>query len=214
MISDTLQVIIWAKSEAQKNEVVREFWDALCDAVNEKNDASPDKIYSEIRLYGSNTLLRSKRPEGVNYHEVAADVADKLAGWAFWQKSPYGYDTIDDCERFVLEKMEISPEHMADLCKAVSKQANEEAVINAVGNGAKDYAIAAGTSVAAALVVRQLAIQTARQVILQIARSLNIFLAILVIIDIAGPAYRCTIPAVVYMALLRKMHFAAQKGLC
>lgn len=213
MQANTLQVIEWAKAASEDNVVVKVFWEKLCEAANEKPVASPEKIYSEIKLYGSNTLRIIDRPEGVPYHEVAADVADKLAGWAFWQKSPYGYDTIDNCERFVLEKMEISGDDLDKLRDSVSFKANKEAALNAIGDVAGDYAKVAGVAVVGAVVAKQIGLQIAKQIVLQIAKGLNIFLAALIVIDIAGPAYRCTIPGVTYIALLRKMYIAAQKGL-
>ena len=212
MKDQTLEVIKWAKSTSVENEVVCEFWHKLCEAVNEKPSASAEKIYSEIRLYGSSTALKPIRPNGVKYLEVAADVADKLAGWAFWQKSPYGYKTIENCEKFILEKMDISNENIEDLGKSVSSISKKKSIKNGLENGVKDYGITATTAAAAALIARQIGLQIAKQIVLRIATSLNVFLAALVLIDIAGPAYRCTIPGTVYIALLRKMYSAAQKG--
>lgn len=201
MSRKTLDVLKWAKNESEKNEIVKYFWEKLCSAVNEKPSASPDKVFSEIRLYGSNTLLKSVRPEGVSYHEVAADVADKLAGWAFWQKSPYGYASIESCERFVLERMK--PEK------------NDLEKLNTKGdpNLVVRKATVAGAAAVAVNVAHQVGLQVARNVSLRIVAQLNIILGGMAVVDLAGPAYRCTIPAVTYTALLRKVYEGNKRGL-
>lgn len=201
MSASTLDVIRWAKNEANKNEVVKTFWNELCKAVNQENMAKADAIYSELRLYGSNTALKPTRPEGVAYHEVAKDVADKLA--PMFSSSPYGYETIDACERYVLEKMDISEDDIAKICSSATNASE-------LGAGTD----AAGKTIGA-VVVSALAAQIARMIATRIAANVagGVIAAILLLATITGPAYRCTIPGVTYVALLRKMYIASRKGI-
>jgi uncharacterized protein YaaW (UPF0174 family) len=203
MPSETLEVILWARKTAKKHEVVQVFWDELCKAVNQESTASAEKVYSELRLYGSNTALKLTRPEGVEYHEVAEDVADKLA--PFLKSSPYGYSTIDDCERYVLEKMEVSEDDIKKICSSIDGNGG---VVGKAGVDVNGKAIAV-------VVVSAVVVQIARVIATRIATMTAGFVVglLLTIVTIAAPAYRCTIPGVTYVALLRKLYAASKRGI-
>ncbi|WP_153145311.1 YaaW family protein [Dechloromonas sp. H13] len=201
MSSETLTVIRWAHRNADSNEVVKLFWEKLCDAVNQKSNATADKIYAELRLYGSNSLRQFDRPEGVTYHEVAKDVADKLA--PLLKSSPYGYETIEACERYVLEKMDIRASEIEKICAGIGSEGEIVASKEVAGKG-----VVIGVAMA-------IAISVAEMIALRIASALAgaAVGGVLAVVFLTGPAYRCTIPGVVYVSLLRQMYSASQKGL-
>jgi uncharacterized protein YaaW (UPF0174 family) len=58
---------------------------------------------------------------------------------------------------------------------------------------------------------KRVAVKVAQQVAARIVAALNVLLAAWTVIDLAGPAMRVTIPAVTYVAILRKLHAAGME---
>ena len=233
---DTLEVLSWAKRVSRENEAVRMFWDKLCDAINQKPDISADAALTELRLYGSNTLLQPFRDNPVPYGEVAYDVADTLKPM-FREGDRFREESLPSCEDYVLEKMKVSPEDVEKICGAIGGKSENQALKDVVKKAGAAVAVeGAGIAVAKAVaqeVAKQVAAdaskqvaskaaqkaaeQAAKEVAKQIAQriiaSVNIFLAAWTVVSIAGPALRVTIPAVTYVALIRKMYMQSLKGI-
>lgn len=235
--SDTMTVLRWAKKAAASNETVKKFWDKLCDAVNQDQSVSPEKIMQELREYGSNTLLMPFRDEPVPYHEVAYDVAKLLKPY-FSEGDQFTESDMLSCERFVLKKMSVTEADIEKLCDAVNALSQQEAALNmskkvvgasftASGAGAATAQVVGRTvsqkvmheaakkaaSKAAKKAAERAAAEMAKQVTARILLGLNVVMVGWAVVSVAGPATRVTIPGVTYVALLRKMYARAEKGI-
>jgi len=234
----TLEILTWAQAASTSNEVVAMFWNKLRDAVNEPSTASAPRILSELQAYGGNTIVNFFREGGVAYEQVAYDVADALR--PMFDARVFAEGDVSACETFVLRRMEISEDDLRKLGaaveghgmkNAVSAQVTKASGIAAVEVGgvvaaqqvAKVAATAAGKRViaeagkqiakrAAKEAAKRVAAATAKQVLARVVLGLNILLAALTLVSLAGPARRVTIPGVTYVALLRRLHGAAQMG--
>ena len=182
----------------------------------------PKALADEIRLDGSNTIASLFRGiEGVAYLEVARDVADKMdVEWKENQKE-------EAIEQAILGKL-IS-EFLEHATQEEREQVNQilEEVGEKYNNLSKDLLLAGlsagslallikqvGRKVVANVIERIVAWIAARQVakegakrIAQIAGLaiplLNAAMIAWTVIDIAGPAFRKTVPTVIEIALLR-----------
>lgn len=177
-----------------------------------------DDVAHELQLFGGNTLLNIFRGHGVPYREILIDVCKKM-------KVNFNKDAkIEFIEDSLLRKcLEDSIENMSaeDLQQLVQtmniKTANysKEAMIVALQvairtGGFTPYKIAVvvANAVCRALLGRGLAIATNAA----LTRYMAIFAGpigllltvILTAIDIAGPAYRVTIPCCIQIAYMRR----------
>lgn len=218
-MNETLSVLTWARKYAGKNEVVNMFWEQLCTAVREPVNASAKRVYRELGAYGGNTLLNRFRPNGgVEYGEVAYDVACTL--------KPFGQDRTFDkgdliaCERSVLKNMNIPDKDIRSLERSFLNTvdaARDQVVDDATRRTVHKYLESAAYGAAAAKLEREMAKraailvanQAAKQMAATMLRSISVILGLWVVVDITGPAKRVTIPAVTYVALLRRLHEVA-----
>jgi uncharacterized protein YaaW (UPF0174 family) len=181
-----------------------------------------DKIAAELQKYGGNTFANLFRGGvGVPYREILMDVCDKF---------DVNYNKYSSTERIeenllmkilkdALEKM--SDEERKELLKAIGLESHTDfsaeglfAIFQAVfrAGGFKSYQltviivnailkalIGRGLSLAGnAMLTRTMAILTG-----PIGWAIT---ALWTAIDIAGPAYRVTVPAVIEISYLRKKH--------
>jgi len=177
-----------------------------------------DLIAKEIRDMGGNSFANVWRGEGPSYHDIVCDVADKM-------KAPYNKDRpIKDIENAILETILTSAlEHMTD--------EEKEELFSEMGSKAGltkgGIATAAFISIfrAGGFYSYQLTLIIANQIAkvvlgrgLMLATNAGLMRAASVLtgpigwaiaglwtaVDIAGPAYKVTIPCVVHVAMLRK----------
>ena len=181
----------------------------------------PDLIAHEIRAFGGNTLLNIFRDGGPSYREVVRDVADKLD--ANYEKN----DSTEVIELSILMKMaaksweKMSPEerttlldqlgvdHKSGIPKAFPLIAIQ-AAIRASGFYAYQLSVIIANAIARALLGRGLTIAantTLTRAIGVLAGPIGwVITGIWTLLDLAGPAYRVTIPCVVHVAMLRQQH--------
>ena len=177
-----------------------------------------DLIAGEIQCFGANTFATIARGgEGVLYREVLIDVCDKM-------KVNYsGASPVEVIEFNLLMKVlvnsmaEMSPEELEKFCNDLGIRPTSftaEAITIAIqimikkgGFLAYQIAVIVANAVAKALVGRGLSVAANAA----LTRSMAIFAgpigwavsAIWLMVDIAGPAYRVTIPSVILVAYLR-----------
>lgn len=177
-----------------------------------------DLIAKEIRDMGGNSFANIWRGEGPGYHEIVCDVADKL-------KAPYNKNkSIDEIENSILETI---------LSNAIDKmsESEKEELLKEMGGkvGMSKGGIATATFIAifrsGGFYSYQLTLIIANQIArfvlgkgFQLATNAAIARAasfltgpvgwaitgIWTAVDIAGPAYKVTIPCVIHVAMLRK----------
>lgn len=192
---------------------------------------SVDELIKEIRLNGGNTLINIIRGwVGVDYSEIVDDVADKL---------DIDRDSVKHCGRVEdVEKLIIS----SVISKYFSEMPEEERrltlknIQDAIGRDGQDLAklLIEGASasiisallsqlsaqvireVLSALIARIVARQVAAGVAARVADMavpfVNIVMGVWLALDIAGPAYRKTIPTVILIAMLRLTAEDDKKG--
>ncbi|MGE1063575.1 YaaW family protein [Megasphaera paucivorans] len=176
-----------------------------------------DKIKEEINLMGGNTFANLLRGgEGIPYHEILRDVCDKL-------KVPFNKNAdLSRIEQCLLEKVlektweEMSDVEKEELMKSLGGNFNAQgalasgvliSIFRAGGFASYQLALIITNGIAKLIVNRGLSLAANAT----LARALSIFSgpigialsAIWMISDIAGPAYRVTIPATIYIAALR-----------
>lgn len=177
-----------------------------------------DLIAAEIQCFGANTLATLARGgEGVPYREVLTDACDKL-------KVNYNSESsVEVIELNLLMKVltdsmkEMSPEELEAVCndlKLSPQRYTSEAVVIALQIAIKrsgflpyQIAVIVANAVVKALIGRGLPLV----VNAALTRLMGTFAgpvgwalsAVWLLVDIAGPAYRVTIPAVIMVAYLR-----------
>lgn len=173
-------------------------------------------LLDEIRLDGSNTFATVLRGyEGVPYQEVVDDVAVKLR--APLQATPQETE-VAILEAVINKYLEKAKPEEREALQRVIEQAGSEAteLVNAVRAGAlaagvlRAVLLRLGPKVAARLIAniflrmatRAVAREAAKWVLIGVP-IVNIAMFAWLAIDIAGPAYRKTIPTVIQVALLR-----------
>ena len=178
-----------------------------------------DAIVCELQKFGGNTFMNTIRGRGVTYREILIDVCNhmkvnfnKNAEIEFIEDS-----LLRKCAEDAIEKME--PEDLKELIQSLdikttsySKQAMVAALQAAIRlGGFTPYKIAVivANGVCRALLGRGLALAGNRI----LTRYISIFAgpigwiltAVWTAIDIAGPAYRVTIPCCIHIAFMRKL---------
>ena len=187
-----------------------------------------EDIADELQLNGGNTFANIFRGfQGVEYKEILIDVCNKL-------KVPFNkYSDVEVIELCLLQTIlinsleDMSEEELAKLIsemnipnQGVGKQAMIAAIQIAIKRGgfsSYKLAVIVANAICKALLGRGLSIA----VNAALTRWLSIFagpigwtaVAVWTAIDIAGPAYRITIPAVIQVAYIRaKVKFFASKA--
>nr|WP_208390242.1 DUF3944 domain-containing protein [Helicobacter pylori] len=191
----------------------------------------PTRIAEELQCYGGNTFINFFRNEGVLYKEILCDVCDHLKV-NYHEESPTSWieqNMLSKLLKDSLEKMsgreikELGHElGMTNIDKVIGE--NKQVLIASVltlfkAGGSHSYALA--ISVADAM-VRQTLGHGLSSVVGKVAlkKTLGILAGpigwvitgALVSINLAGPAYRVTVPACVLVATLRKKLKAEQEA--
>lgn len=187
-----------------------------------KHSEYVEQIEQEIRTFGGNSFINLFRGTGPSYFEIVKDVADKLD--ANYNK----LSTIDEVETAIsMRIMSHAWEKMTDeerrefllemgigtgigsIPKALPVIALQ-AAIKASGFFMYKFALIIANAVARAILGRGLTLATNAA----ISRSIGVFAGpigliitgIWTLLDLAGPAYRVTIPCVVHIAMLRQQY--------
>jgi len=184
-------------------------------------------IAEEIQKFGGNTFANIFRGgEGVLYKEILMDVCDKLK---------INYNKNSTAERIennllmkiledALEKM--SPEEIKKLAIAIGLKNTQgitkqtmvgtfQAVFRMGGFKSYQLTVIIANAILKALIGRGLSL-AANSILTKTMSILTgpigwVITSLWTIIDIAGPAYRVTIPAVIEIAVLRKKYLYADK---
>jgi len=182
-----------------------------------------EEIAEEIQRYGANSVITHlfRGRKGVLYHEVLTDVCDKL-------KVNYNKkSSIEIIEDNLLMKIlhdaidKMSPEERAELAKNIGLKVTDfnfltvEALMAAFQTifkigGFKSYQLTLIIVNAVSKAIFGRGLTLAGNVALTRTASILtgpigwVILGLWTVFDIAGPAYRVTIPATVQIALLRK----------
>ncbi len=183
-----------------------------------------DLIAADFREFGGNSMVNPFRGEGPKYREIVCDVADKV-------KAPYSSDyEVARIEDAIVEKVlkqaieKMSEEELSELIEEMGRENSEAlkavqgpaaaAAIIAVfrAGGFKSYQITLIVVNAIWKVLFGHGLKLAGNAAL--AKYLGILAGpigwaitgIWTALDVAGPAYRVTIPGVLYVAMLRKKY--------
>lgn len=198
----------------------------LTDSVTGR-PTDPDDLAEDLRKWGSNTLVTWfwRWNEGVTYQEVTEDVASTLKVHV-----PPGGDERD-IEVEILKKVvatyvekEADAQEREDIRRILeAAEKDGKPVASHVGVGTTSVATStavvvvgrkAAQQVLTKVLQRILAGQVGKQAVRQGVKTfgryallampfVNVVMAAWLVLDIAGPAYRKTIPAVINVALLR-----------
>ena len=196
--------------------------DELYKKYNPDHKKYVNVIASEIRSFGGNTIANVfRRGKGPEYKEIVCDVADKL-------KAPYRKESsIEKIEDSILETV---------LTQALEKMSESEKqeLLKEFGDG-KNYSLTGPALTTAFITIFRMGGFKSYQLTLIIANAIVkavlghglrlganagltkimsiltgpigwVITGIWTLIDIAGPATRVTIPAVIYVAMLRKKY--------
>lgn len=180
-----------------------------------------DLIAKEICEYGGNSFVNLFRGSGPAYKEIVCDVANKL-------KAPYNEkQSIEKIEDSIIIKIlekaldEMSDEDKQKLLKEMGGKRNLDLTGPALTNafiilfragGFKSYQITVIVANAIAKIIFGKGLPFAAGPILTKTMAFLtgpigwVVTGIWTAIDLAGPAYRVTIPAVIYIAMLRKKY--------
>lgn len=191
-------------------------------------------IAEELQLFGANTLaslargIKGGEVKGVLYREILTDVCDKMK--VNYNKS----SEVQIIEQNLLMKVftdsmeKMSPEDREELCRLVNlspKRYTAEAITIAMQTairlgkfGSYQIALIVANNVTRAMFGRGLSFaanHTLTRMMGIFAGPIGLFLSVgWVMVDIAGPAYRVTIPAVLMIIYLRRLHEQETAGEC
>lgn len=179
-----------------------------------------DDITAEIQRYGGNSFSNAFRGgKGVPYIEVVRDVADNLK--VNYNKNADAETIEAQIQLKVLEKAyeQMSAEERAELLKELGVSITNgipaalpviavQGAIRMGGFAAYKMALIIANAVAKALIGRGLSFAANRA----LAQAMKVFAgpigwaitAVWTLVDLAGPAYRVTIPCVIQIAYIRQ----------
>lgn len=176
-----------------------------------------EDIAEELQLYGGNTFMNILRGHGVEYRELLIDVCKRLkvnfnkeSSIEMIEYNLLQKILLDSLENMTIEELKKILDEMNIPTQGYGKQAFVAALQMAIKRGgfsAYKIAVIVANAVSRALIGRGLTIAANAA----ITRWLSVFAgpvgwtvtAIWTAIDIAGPAYRVTIPSVVQIAYMR-----------
>ena len=178
-------------------------------------------IEEEIKRFGGNSLINLLRRGGPDYYTIVCDVADKL-GAKYKKQAP-----ISEIEMSIIigvlsiawqkmskeQKKEFTVKLGASSLKDIPPSLPADSVLAAVetsGLAAFMVTMTVASAVSATLLGQGLTLAAGTSV----ARAASIFAGsvglvitgIWTLLDLAGPAYRVTIPCVIHIALLRQKY--------
>ena len=176
-----------------------------------------EDIVEELQRYGGNTFMNFLRGHGVEYQEILMDVCDKMkvnynkkSSVEMIEYNLLQKILVDSLENMSVEELKKLMEEMNIPNQGFGKQAFIAALQIAIKRGgfsAYKMAVIVANAVSKALLGRGLAMASNAA----LTRWLSIFAgpigwsvtAIWTAIDLAGPAYRVTIPSVIQIAYMR-----------
>lgn len=182
--------------------------------VSSSEKGAVKSLVEEISLDGGNTVANILRLwEGVGYEEIVYDVADTLSLKVTkdWQHN----------ERLILEKVfedivKTMTEEEKNNLEEILKNAGEELGDNMFTGrvGAKIVGMILANTIAKKIIMETIKKTLAKLAAKEVGKrvgaymipGLNVIMAAWTVWDIAGPAYRKTIPTVIEIALLRIEH--------
>lgn len=186
-----------------------------------------EDIIEELQRYGGNTFMNILRGHGVEYQEILMDVCDKMkvnynkkSSVEMIEYNLLQKILVDSLDNMSVEELKKLMEEMNIPNQGFGKQAFIAALQIAIKRGgfsAYKMAVIVANAVSKALLGRGLAMASNAA----LTRWLSIFAgpigwsvtAIWTAIDIAGPAYRVTIPSVVQIAYMRaKMNMNSENN--
>ena len=181
-----------------------------------------DLVDEEIRRFGGNTIVNLFRGGGPEYKEIACDVCEKLDVEVNQSKRMREIDTA--LLKKVLTKMweEMEDKDRRELLESLNIKITTDSNFKAEGLAALLTAFRAGgfasyqltmivvNAVAKMILGRGLALATnatINKVLGIVTGPIGIALTTMwVVADITGPAYRVTIPVVIYLAAMRQAY--------
>lgn len=190
-----------------------------------------DEIAAEIQKFGGNTIFNILRKgKGALYSQIACDVASRLK-----IKTDKNAD-IEEIETKILLKVlelswdKMSPEEKASFFKGIiSETGNYEAGSDFPEQLIHGALIAGGTiityrlSVAIASAIARITLERGITLAVEtaLARWASIFTGAIglgitaawTIFDVAGPAFRVTVPCVLHVAMLRQLYKLKDQGI-
>jgi len=177
-----------------------------------------DLIAKEIRDMGGNSFANIYRGEGPSYHEIVCDVADKI-------KAPYNKEKpVEDIENSILETIlvtaldNMSEDDKKELLSEMGGKGSLDkggistavfvGIFRAGGFYSYQLTLIIANQIAKIILGRGLALAT-NAALVRWASILTGPIGLVVTglwtaVDIAGPAYKVTIPCVIHVAMLRK----------
>ncbi|MDE0450453.1 MAG: hypothetical protein OXI90_01630 [Gammaproteobacteria bacterium] len=209
------------------------------DQTDQYKEHSPDhtkyakEILEEIKAFGANTIVNFFRGGGPRYREVVADVADKIGVPDVGEAG----HSVADLERRILEKI---LKDAMDSTEGKDRAEIEQALKDA-GVGAKDLSVLLSGGSAASVIAARLSGFALYRVSLIVANAVAkhvlgrglslaanaaltrsiavavgpigwVFTGLWTVLDLAGPAYRVTIPCVIHVAMLRQKYLSEDEA--
>ena len=219
---NTEQVLAWAARAQERNDTVRELWEALCDRFDVGTKATGEGVLLLLRKAGSPDGADIFRDKPARYPEVCRYVAEKLRPGC--DDAGCMEEDVLSCEKYVLKRMKISEDDLETLCSSIrdrrKSQADEagavetltiatvEGIAITTARVAREKAVEKATYDAYKKVATEVKHQVVKLVLAEVLIAVDIAVAELTLIGIKVPAYHKAIPGVVYVALLRKLHAA------
>lgn len=211
----------------------------LLDQTDQYKEHFPDhtryakEILKEIKAFGGNSIANALRGGGPRYREIVADVADKIGV----EDVGGGRDSVADLEMRIMVKI---LKDAMDSTEGKDRAEIEQALKDA-GVGAKDLSVLFSGGVAASLIAARLSGFALYRVSLIVANSVAthilgrglsfaanaaltrslavvagpigwVITGIWTVLDLAGPAYRVTIPCVIQVAMLRQKYLSEDEA--
>lgn len=185
-----------------------------------------DLIFEEIQRYGGNSILNIFRNGGVLYKEILCDVCNKLKvnynkaqSTLFIEQALFMKILSDSLDKMSEEELRnISKDLGLNTTKFTSQAiiAALRLAIKRSGLMAYKVALIVANAIAKAILGRGLSLAAN----VGITRAIGIFagpiglilMGFWTAIDIAGPAYRVTIPAIIQIAFLRQVYLNKESG--
>ena len=178
-------------------------------------------IAAELQTFGGNTFLNKVRGYGVPYRELLMDACNKMkvnynssASVEVIEMDLLMKILTDSIEKMDTEKLRTIVEDLNLKTTDLSKQAVIAALQAGVrfsGFAAYQAAVIVANQVAKMLIGRGLSVAANAGLNRAIAAFTGpigwVLMGLWTLIDIAGPAYRVTIPCVIQVAFLRKMKY-------